>query len=152
MSDESPIENKTAPEATAEEHVEDTGDNLDAAGTVAEAGETPAESLPAELPEDFADAAAGFPIPPADFSFLVYSLTTQAQLQLGLLRLDEASSPEPNLPIARHTIDLLAMLQKKTQGNLDLQEKLLLENSLTDLRFRFVQLSEQAGRKSDKAT
>ncbi len=91
-----------------------------------------------ELPKDF-------PVPPADFSFLVYSLTTQAQLQLGLLHLDADTAPAPNLPIARHTIDLLAMLQQKTQGNLSLQEKLLLENSLTDLRFRFVQIAEQSG-------
>jgi hypothetical protein len=84
------------------------------------------------------------PIPPADFSFLVYSLTTQAQIQLGLLRMDEKEPPRPNLPIARHTIDLLAMLQEKTQGNLSLQEKLLLENTLTDLRFRFVQATEES--------
>ncbi len=93
-----------------------------------------------------------FPVPPADFSFLVYSLTTQAQLQMGLLRLDEENAPQPNLPIARHTIDLLAMLQQKTQGNLSLQEKLLLENSLTDLRFRFVQISQTAGAKPEEAS
>jgi hypothetical protein len=106
---------------------------------------TPASGPGTEQPADAGpDPMMDFPVPPADFSFLVYSLTTQAQLQLGLLRLDESSAPEPNLPIARHTIDLLAMLQTKTQGNLDLQEKLLLENALTDLRFRYVQLTEQA--------
>jgi len=110
--------------------------------------DTPAESAAGHSPELPPD----FPIPPADFSFLVYSLTTQAQLQLGMLRLDESSAPEPNLPIARHTIDLLAMLQQKTQGNLNLQEKLLLENTLTDLRFRFVQVAEQAESGADKAT
>lgn len=89
-------------------------------------------------------AFAGMPIPPADFTFLIYSLSTQAQLQLGLLRLDENSNPEANLPMARHTIDLLAMLQQKTQGNLSLSEKLLIENTLTDLRYRFVQVSQQA--------
>lgn len=87
---------------------------------------------------------ADMPIPPADFTFLIYSLSTQAQLQLGLLRLDENSSPQANLPMARHTIDLLGMLQQKTQGNLSLSEKLLLENTLTDLRYRFVQVSGQA--------
>ena len=87
---------------------------------------------------------SSMPIPPADFSFLVYSLTTQAQIQLGLLRLDEKEAPRPNLPIARHTIDMLSMLQEKTQGNLSLPEKLLLENSLTDLRFRYVQATEES--------
>lgn len=95
---------------------------------------------------DMNAVGGGMPIPPADFTFLIYSLSTQAQLQLGLLRLDENSTPEPNIPIARHTIDLLAMLQQKTQGNLSLSEKLLLENTLTDLRFRFVQVSQQAAK------
>ncbi|MCU0226304.1 MAG: DUF1844 domain-containing protein [Bryobacterales bacterium] len=98
--------------------------------------QTPLDPVP--FPES---APEDFPVPPADFSFLVYSLTTQAQLQLGLLHLDPEKPSQPNLPIARHTIDLLAMLQQKTQGNLSLQERLLLENSLTDLRFRFVQVS-----------
>lgn len=105
--------------------------------------EAPGTETPEAVPElDF----SSMPIPPADFSFLVYSLTTQAQIQLGLLRVDEDAPVRPNLPIARHTIDLLAMLQTKTQGNLDLQERLLLENTLTDLRFRFVQASEQSGK------
>jgi hypothetical protein len=104
----------------------------------------PIEHEPAEQHEDPGAEPdwSSMPIPPADFSFLVYSLTTQAQIQLGLLRMDENEPPRANLPIARHTIDLLSMLQEKTQGNLSLQEKLLLENTLTDLRFRYVQATE----------
>lgn len=117
------------------------------------AGQNPADATPEQrpVPAGSEPPPPDFPVPPADFSFLVYSLTTQAQLQLGLLHLDPESVPEPNLPIARHTIDLLAMLQQKTQGNLSIQERLLLENSLTDLRFRFVQVSEQLASKSQKA-
>ena len=52
------------------------------------------------------------PIPPADFSFLVQSILMQTQMQLGLLHFgDEDAEEEPNLPLARHSIDLLAMLQ-----------------------------------------
>lgn len=116
------------------------------AGASEQAAESSSEETAASFPEDQLDPGMGIPIPPADFTFLVYSLSTQAQLQLGLLRLDESAAPEPNLPIARHTIDLLAMLQQKTQGNLSLPEKLLLENTLTDLRYRFVQASEQASK------
>lgn len=107
--------------------------------------EDPDTMPPALAEDDPADDSLDWsrmPIPPADFSFLVYSLTTQAQIQLGLLRMDENEPPRANLPIARHTIDLLSMLQEKTQGNLSLQEKLLLENTLTDLRFRYVQATE----------
>jgi hypothetical protein len=54
---------------------------------------------------------------------------------------EEKSKPE--LPLARHTIDLMGILLEKTKGNLSLGEQRLLENSLTELRFRFVQISEE---------
>jgi len=73
----------------------------------------------------------------------VFSLKTQAEMQLGLLRFDENSSDQPNLPAARHAIDLLAMIAEKTRGNLALDEQRLIENALTELRFRFVQVSDQ---------
>jgi Domain of unknown function (DUF1844) len=38
---------------------------------------------------------------------------------------------------------LLAMIAEKTRGNLALEEQRLIENSLTELRFRFVQVLEQ---------
>ena len=85
-----------------------------------------------------------FAIPPANFVFLVESILMQAQVQLGLLNFGENDErPEPNLPLARHSIDLLAMLQEKTKGNLASEEQRLLENGLTELRFRFVQVSEE---------
>ena len=84
------------------------------------------------------------PIPPANFSFLVESLLMQAQMQLGLLSFGESEEePEPNLPLARHSIDLLTMLGEKTRGNLTVEEQRLLENGLTELRFRFVQVSSE---------
>jgi hypothetical protein len=46
--------------------------------------------------------------------------------------------------MARHMIDMLAMLGEKTRGNLTLEENRMLENSVTELRFRFVQISGQA--------
>jgi hypothetical protein len=86
---------------------------------------------------------SGFPLPPPTFEFLVFSLKTQAEMQLGLLRFDETSSDQPNLPAARHAIDLLSMIAEKTRGNLALEEQRLIENALTELRFRFVQVSDQ---------
>jgi hypothetical protein len=89
-----------------------------------------------------------FEIPPADFSFLVESILMQTQMQLGLLHMEGEPTEgeeamEPNLPIARHSIDLLAMLQDKTAGNLTAEEHRLLENGLTEVRFRFVQVAEE---------
>jgi len=86
------------------------------------------------------------PLPPASFTFLVLSLRAQAEMQLGLMQFGEEEKAEPDLRLARHTIDMLGMLFEKTKGNLDLDEKRTLENSLTELRFRFVQASDEAAR------
>ena len=83
------------------------------------------------------------PLTPASFAFLVLSMRAQAEMQLGLMRFGEDDKEEPNLPLARHSIDLMGMLQEKTKGNLELDERRLLENSLTELRFRFVQVSDE---------
>ena len=85
------------------------------------------------------------PLPPASFEFLALSLRTQAELQLGLLHFGaDEDRPKPDLDLARHSIDLLAMLHEKTRGNLTLQEQRLVENSLTELRFRYVQALEES--------
>jgi hypothetical protein len=86
------------------------------------------------------------PLPPASFGFLVLSLRTQAEMQLGLMHFGEEEAPQPDLPMARHSIDLMAVLLEKTKGNLTLEEQRFLENSLTELRFRFVQVSDEAGK------
>ena len=91
----------------------------------------------------------GYPLPPPTFEFLVFSLKTQAEMQLGLLSFGEAGEKkedDPDLPAARHAIDMLAMLQDKTKGNLSMEEERLIENSLTELRFRFVQVLESASK------
>jgi uncharacterized protein DUF1844 len=85
-----------------------------------------------------------YPLPPPTFEFLTISLKTQAELQLGLLHFgEEKERPSPDLRTARHSIDMLAMIQEKTRGNLSLEEQRLIENSLTELRFRYVQAMEQ---------
>jgi hypothetical protein len=94
----------------------------------------------------------GFPLPPASFEFLVVSLTMQAQAHLGLIHFGtEEERPEPNLPLARHAIDMLGVLSEKTRGNLTLDEQRALENSLTELRFRFVQVGDDMKAKKAKA-
>jgi hypothetical protein len=87
-----------------------------------------------------------FPLPPPTFEFLVFSLKTQAEIRLGLLKFGEEQEDGPDLPTARHTIDLLAMIHEKMRGNLTMEEQRLIENSLTELRFRYVQVSESVGK------
>jgi hypothetical protein len=88
---------------------------------------------------------ADFPMPPASFAFLVESILMQTQMQLGLLKLgaNDEEDMQPNLPLARHSIDMLGMLQEKTRGNLSTEEQRLIENGLTELRFRFVQVADE---------
>ncbi len=85
-----------------------------------------------------------FPLPPPTFEFLVFSLKMQAEMRLGLLGFGQENAETPDIPAARHVIDLLAMLAEKTRGNLSLEEQRLIENSITELRFRFVQISDKA--------
>jgi hypothetical protein len=89
-----------------------------------------------------------YPLPPATFEFLVLSLRTQTEMHLGLLFTGEKDQPDPDFRIARHSIDLLAMIEEKTRGNTTLEEQRLIENTLTELRFRFVQATQQQPAKS----
>jgi hypothetical protein len=93
-------------------------------------------------------------LPPADFDFLVYSLRLQTELDLGLLPFASGQEPgeddpEPDLELARHNIDLLSMLQQKTKGNLTAEEQSALDNSVTELRFRFVQAHQEESRQEE---
>jgi len=87
-----------------------------------------------------------FPLPPPSFELLVISLKMQAEMRLGLMGPASGegdAEPGPDLAAARHAIDMLGMLLETTRGNLSLEEQRLLENSLTELRFRFVQVSDK---------
>lgn len=95
------------------------------------------------------------PFLPPTFEFLVISLKTQAEAALGLIRFSEdpGEQPrEPNYRVARHAIDTLGMLQDKTKNNLAWEEERLLHNTLTELRFRFVQVHEMKKPAEPQAT
>lgn len=84
-----------------------------------------------------------FPLPPPTFEFLIFSLKTQAEMHLGFYGFGGDRPEGLNLPAASHAIDLLSMIVEKTRGNLSMEEQRLIENSLTELRFRFVQIAEE---------
>jgi hypothetical protein len=62
-----------------------------------------------------------FPMPPATFEWFVISLSMQAEMYLGRLRTGD----------------------DKTKGNLTVEEQRLIENTLTELRFRYVAAVEE---------
>lgn len=84
-------------------------------------------------------------LPRADFSILVQMFTTQAMTALGIIPPPGAQQPEQHLPLARHFIDLLGVLEQKCRGNLTPTEERMLTTSLHELRLAFVELSRQAG-------
>lgn len=91
-----------------------------------------------------AEAGAGA-LPPIGFGTFVLSISASALVQLG-----EAPNPEtgerlePNLPLAQQTIDILEMLRRKTEGNLDADEQRLIDGVLHDLRMRFIEARKRA--------
>lgn len=80
-------------------------------------------------------------LPPASFATFVLSLTHSALVHLGDAPDPVTGTAEANLPMARHSIDVLALLQEKTKGNLTGEEERVLDQSLYDLRMRFVEVS-----------
>ena len=82
----------------------------------------------------------------SDFDFLILHLSSEAMLFMGLWA-PEGAEEHTNLPAARKLIDALACLQDKTKWNLAIEEQRLLENTVTELRFRYVQAFEAARKK-----
>jgi hypothetical protein len=81
-------------------------------------------------------------MPPANFETLISTMATQALFALGAIpdpRTGQASvSPE----LAQHHIDMLGVLEEKTQGNLSDEESKMLSQTLYELRQRYVQVME----------
>jgi hypothetical protein len=83
------------------------------------------------------------PPPPASLNLLVTTLATQAMAALGLMP-DEEGQPLPaNLDFARHFIDMIAVVEEKTQGNLTREEQTYVRDALHQLRMAFVSVSTQ---------
>ena len=85
------------------------------------------------------DADSG-ELPKVDFSTFVLSLGTTALYQLGAVP-DPASGAtvEADPLVAQQTIDTLEMIRDKTRGNLDEEERKLIDSLLYELRMRFVE-------------
>jgi hypothetical protein len=114
----------------------------------------PPSEVPAEPPADKGPPAerashaekAETTLPPVDFTTFVLSLGSSALMHLGDVERPQTGKVEKDLALAKHTIDLLSMLQDKTKGNLTAQEAQLLESLLFDLRLRYVSAARPAGR------
>ncbi len=84
---------------------------------------------------------------PAGFDTLVSYLSTTAMFQMGLLPGPSGERIPADLVNARRTVDLLEVLQQKTQGNLTPDEERLLDEVLYELHLSFVEIEKQRTKK-----
>ena len=85
--------------------------------------------------------------PPLNFTAFVLSLASTAAIHFGDLP-DPVSGQrlDPNLDGASQMIEILALLDQKTRGNLTAEERQVLEQVLYELRMRFVEAQQGQSR------
>ena len=81
-------------------------------------------------------------MPPANFETLLSTMATQAMFMLGMIPDPRSGQRYVDLDVAKHHIDMLAVLDEKVKGNLDQAEKTMLDQTLHELRMQYVQLSQ----------
>jgi hypothetical protein len=99
-----------------------------------------------DAPDEPAPADDEFELPPASFPLLVTSFATQALSALGQVPDPIEGKTVVRLPVARHLIDSLAVLEEKTKGNLTTEEQRMLTDWLHQLRMIYVSVQNSAGR------
>jgi hypothetical protein len=82
--------------------------------------------------------------PPITFSDFVVSLSTSVIYHFGDIPDPISRKAEKNLEAAKQTIDILGILEQKTRGNLDENEKKLMDAILYELRIRYIKEKEKA--------
>ncbi|MBX3413795.1 MAG: DUF1844 domain-containing protein [Pirellulales bacterium] len=102
------------------------------------------KSAPAESPRPTEAASAASPetpvqFPEASLTGLISMLATQVMIALGYVPHPATGKPERSLPEAKYMIDLITMLEEKTQGNRTPQEISVLSSVLHELRMAYVE-------------
>jgi hypothetical protein len=77
------------------------------------------------------------------FAAFIISLATTAAVHFGDIADPATGQPaEPNVVAAGQMIEVIAMLQQKTRGNLTPEEAKLVDDLLYELRLRFVEVQQ----------
>jgi hypothetical protein len=121
------------PEATAAAAAE-TGAERQGATT------PPPAEMPSDLEEEFTEEELADARDPAGFLSFIMSIASNAASALGMMEHPVTHQREVDVELGKHWIDVLGMLQKKTQGNLTSKEQQMLEGLLADLRMQYVSL------------
>jgi hypothetical protein len=91
------------------------------------------------------ESSAHPPHPPLSFSSFVFSLGTSSLMLMGESLDPQQPAPPMNLPQAKEIIDILSMLEEKTQKNLSSDEESVLGDMLYTLRMKYVSLTSGKG-------
>jgi len=88
----------------------------------------------------------GAPAPELTFAAFVWSLSEQALAALGEIPDPATGKVSHDLIMAQQMIDIIIMLRDKTRGNLDQHEQTLVQEILSTLQMKYVELARQPGR------
>lgn len=102
--------------------------------------ESSAAAAPGAGPSAGSPRSAGRQLPPANFEGLVATLASQAQYAMGGVTDPQTGQRMVILDLARHSIDLLGVLEEKCRGNLTQEEEQMLASTLYALRDRYVRI------------
>ncbi len=91
-------------------------------------------------------SASQHPTPTLDFVTLILSLREGALVALGLVSNEELGDLPADFAAAKYQIEMLALLETKTQGNLTPDETKLLATVIYELRVAFVESKKLATR------
>lgn len=100
--------------------------------------ETPAEPERQASEKEAPEAPPQESFPEVNFVNFILSLSTTAMYHFGDFPDPVSQKAQKNLAAAKQTIDILGMLRSKTEGNLDDNEKSLMDGLLFELRMRYV--------------
>ena len=96
--------------------------------------------------EEFTEEDLAAARDPASFVSFIMSIASNAASALGMMEHPVTHQREVDLELAKHWIDVIAMLEKKTSGNLTPQEKRMVDSLLADLRMQYVSLTNSPQR------
>lgn len=78
---------------------------------------------------------------PINFASFIFSLGRSAFVHLGEEPDPVSGEKRVSLDMAKETIDIIALLEEKTRGNLSQDEEQLLKNILYALRMKYVEMA-----------
>ncbi|MCA1616063.1 MAG: DUF1844 domain-containing protein [Acidobacteria bacterium] len=113
---------------------------------------SPARPEPAETDDSYDPAAAAeqqqqqqqggdAEADPTPFANLVMFIASPAAAAMGMTEHPGLAPGEVDLPLAKHCIDLLAIVREKSRGNLGQQEQQIIDGLLAELRMQYVSLT-----------